>query len=41
MFISTLVVSGVEHGRDSDTAGLRVLREAVGVCEEQRLLRVH
>lgn len=37
----TSVVSGVEHGRDSDSAGLRVLCQATGVCEEQRLLRVH
>ena len=36
-----MFISGVEHGRDSDAAGLRVLREAVGVCEEQWLLRVH
>lgn len=41
MFISTLAVLGVEHGRDSDSTGLRVLCEAVGVREEQRLLRVH
>lgn len=30
-----LVDLGVEHGRDSDSAGLRLLREAAGVCEEQ------
>lgn len=41
MFSSTLVVLGVEHGRDSDSAGLCVLCQAAGVCEEQRLLRVH
>lgn len=34
-------LSGAEHGGDSDPLGLRVLRAAAGVCEEQRLLRVH
>lgn len=32
---------GAEHGGDPDEAGLRLLREAAGVGEEQRLLRVH
>lgn len=39
--LPTLVDLGVEHGWDSDSAGLRLLREAAGVCEEQRLLRVY
>lgn len=38
---SDIVPSGVEHGRDSDSASLCVLRQAAGICEEQRLLRVH
>lgn len=34
-------LSGAEHGGDPDPLGLRVLRAAAGVGEEQRLLRVH
>lgn len=33
--LPTLVDLGVEHGGDSDATGLRLLREAAGVCEEQ------
>lgn len=40
-YVTSLAVSGAEHGGDPDTAGLCVLCEAVGVCEEQRILRVH
>lgn len=29
------VCLGVEHGRDPDSAGVRVLCEAAGICQEQ------
>lgn len=34
-------LAGAEHGRDPNTARVRVLRAAAGDGEEQRLLRVH